>query len=85
VDVSTKHVIYLLLSKAPHDKVRQLLLDLKVRVKIKPPRSKEERALYGLTPHADRVNVRFLADPNEAVYLRPSDKKPHDLSSRSRW
>jgi hypothetical protein len=84
-DVDTQHVIYYWLYNAPHDYVRQLLRDLNVKVLIKPPRPKEERALLGLTPPKERVIVQFLADPNEETHLRPSDKKPHDLSSRSRW
>lgn len=83
-DVSTQHVVYYWLYNAPHDYVRQLLRDLNVKVLIKPPRTKEERALHGLTPPKERVIVKFLADPNEATHLRPSDKKPHDLSSLSR-
>jgi hypothetical protein len=68
----------------PHDRVLQLLRDLNVQMFLKPPRSKEERALHGLTPPKERVIVRFLVDPDEAAQGRLSDKKLHDLSSRSR-
>jgi hypothetical protein len=85
VDVDREHVAYMLLSKAPHARVRQLLRDLNVRVLVKPPRTKEERAIHGLTPVKERVTIKFLADSNAAVQVCLSDKKPHDLSSRSRW
>lgn len=84
-DVATEHVIYYWLVNSPRDYVRQLLRDLNVRVLIKPPRTKDERAVNGLTPHKERVIVRFLVDPNEEAQLRPSDKKAHDFRSRSRW
>ncbi len=61
--VKTTRTVNYWLANAPHDNVRQLLRDLNVKVYIKPPRTKEERALHGLTPHAERVVVRFLADP----------------------
>jgi hypothetical protein len=83
-DIAMEYVVYYWLVTAPHAFVRQLLRDLGVKVLIKPPRSKEERALRGLTPHKERIIVRFLESPTEATYRRPSDKKPHDLSSRSR-
>ncbi|HEX8981827.1 MAG TPA: recombinase family protein [Ktedonobacterales bacterium] len=74
--VKTTHLVNYWLANAPHDYVRQLLRDLNVKVYIKPPRTKEERALHGLTPHAERVVVRFLADPtrelNDALAIRTS-------------
>jgi hypothetical protein len=82
--VDTKNLILMLLHHAPHVSVRRLLHDLNVRVLIKHPRTKEERALHGFTPHEERVVVQFLVNQSEAVQVRPSDKKFHDLRSRSR-
>ncbi len=70
--IETWKVIYLLLQKAPHARVRQLLRDLGVQVLIKHPWPKEERAVRGRTPPAERVIVKFLADPQDADQLRPS-------------
>jgi DNA invertase Pin-like site-specific DNA recombinase len=76
-DIETWKVIYLLLKKAPHAWMRQLLDDLGVRVYIKPPWTKEERAERGFTPASERVIVRLLADPNDDNQVRPSETKPN--------
>jgi DNA invertase Pin-like site-specific DNA recombinase len=70
--VETAEALYLLLRKAPHARVRQLLRDLGVRVLVKHPWPKEQRALLGRTPPAKRVIVKFLADLQDADHLRPS-------------
>jgi hypothetical protein len=82
--VDTRNLTLMLLHHAPHASVRRLLHDLNVRVLIKHPRTKEERALHGFTPHEERVVVQFLVNPSEAVQVRPSDKKFHDFRSLSR-
>jgi hypothetical protein len=76
-DIETWKVIYLLLKKAPHAWMRQLLDDLGVRVYINPPWTREERAERGFTPASERVIVRLLADPNDDNQVRPSETKPN--------
>jgi hypothetical protein len=59
-EIKTEEVLYRLFKNAPHDWLRQMIDDLGVRVYIAPPRTKEERAVRGLTPLTERVSVRML-------------------------
>ena len=63
-EIKTEEVLYRLFKSAPHERVRHMIDDLGVRVYIAPPRTKEERAIHGLTPLSERVAVRLL-DPME--------------------
>jgi hypothetical protein len=63
-EIKTEEVLYRLFKSAPHERLRQMIDDLGVRVYIAPSWTKEERAVLGLTPLAERVTVRLL-DPME--------------------
>jgi DNA invertase Pin-like site-specific DNA recombinase len=65
-EIKTEEVLYRLFKNAPHERLRQMVDDLGVRVYIAPPWTKEERALRGLTPLSERVTVQLL-DPMEGV------------------
>jgi hypothetical protein len=80
VEIDTAEALYLLLEKAPHERVRRLLRDFGVQVFIKHPWPKEERALHGRTPPAERVIVRILTDPEEPDPLRPGQANSTQLA-----
>jgi hypothetical protein len=71
--IETAEVLYRLFKNAPHERLRQMIDDLGVRVTVAPPWAKEERAIRGYTPAEARVRVRSLSDPEESASIaKPS-------------
>jgi hypothetical protein len=56
-EANTALVVYTLLRRAPYLRLRKLLRELEVTVKVKPPRSPAERAEQGKTPPWERIVV----------------------------
>jgi DNA invertase Pin-like site-specific DNA recombinase len=56
-EANTAYTVYALLRRAPYLRLRKVLRELEVTVKVKPPRSPEERAEQGKTPPWERIVV----------------------------
>ncbi len=76
--VAMADALYLLLTRAPHDRVRRLLRDLGVQVAIAPPRTKAERARLGggFTPAAERVPLSSWLSMKSRLRYVPKAETP---------